>query len=271
MNTMSDIASRLETGQSVPVCSELAVLLVSCDIYKDLWPLCTTMMHRFWPDCPYQAYLVCNEPAFISGFRTLAVGSDRGWCANLLRALEEVKEEYVLLFLEDLILERPVYTPRVTYLFNWFKEVSGNCLRMNPSPPPDRPCSELVGVASKGGLYRASTVMTLWRKSVLSALLRPDESAWEFEIRGTERSDQFDGFYAAYDTTFSVVNTVGRGKWTRRAIRRMRRLGVEPDLAARDVLSHFAEWKGRLMEVRSAALAHLPARWRRTIRRTLID
>jgi hypothetical protein len=229
------------------------------------------MMHRFWPDCPYRTYLICNEPASISGFRTLAVGPDCGWSANLLRALEEVEEEYVLLFLDDLILERPVCTSRVEDLFSWLKGVSGNCLRMNPSPPPDERSTELVGIARSGGLYRASTVMTLWRKSVLSALLRPDESAWEFEIRGTERSDLFDGFYASYRKTFFVINAVGRGKWTRRSIRRIRQLGVEPDLVARGVLSRWCEWKGRLMEVRSAALAHFPARWRRTIRQVLLD
>jgi hypothetical protein len=270
MNTMSGILSKLQTGQPEPRFGELAVLLVSCDMYKDLWPLCTAMMHRFWPDCPYPAYLVCNQPASIPGFRTLAVGSDRGWSANLIRALEEVEEEFVLLFLEDLILEQPVSTPRVVHLFNWFKGVSGNCLRMNPSPRPDEPCNEFVGIASKGGLYRSSTVMTLWRKSVLYALLRPEENAWEFEILGTKRSDQFDGFYAAYDKTFSFVNAVARGKWGRRALRRVRRLGVEPDLAARGVLSHTAEWKGCLLEIRHGVLAHMPARWRRTIRQALI-
>jgi hypothetical protein len=187
-----------------------------------------------------------------------------------MRALEEVDEEFVLLFLEDLILEQPVSTKRVAHLFNWLKGASGNCLRMNPSPPPDGACNELVGIARKGGLYRASTVMTLWRKSVLSALLRDDESAWEFEIRGSERSDEFVGFYAAHDKTFSFINTIARGKWGRRALRRVRRLGVDPDLTARGVLSHMAEWKGRLFEVRSTVLAHFPARWRRTIRRILI-
>ncbi len=270
MNIVSDITPRLQSDQPEPTCGELAVLLVSCDKYKDLWPLCTDMINRFWPDCPYSAYMVCNQPTSINGFRIIAVGPDRGWSANLLCALEEVEEEFVLLFLDDLILERPVCTPRVVHLFNWFKGVSGNCLRMNPSPPPDRSCTEIVGIASKGGLYRASTVMTLWRKSVLRALLRTDESAWEFEIRGSERSDQFDSFYAAYNNTFSVINTVGRGKWERRALRRVRRLGFEPDLAARGVLSHWSGWKGRLMEIRYAVLAHMPARWRRSIRRALI-
>ena len=103
-------------------------------------------------------------------------------------------------------------------------------------------------------MYCTSTVMTLWRRSVLLELLDPRETAWEFEIRGTERSESCDGFYVARKPTFDVINTIGRGRWSRRAIRRVRRLGVEPGLSARGIQTMAAEWKGRLMEFRSAPL-----------------
>jgi len=248
----------------------MAVLLVSCDSYSDLWPLCTSMLKRFWSDCPYPIYLVSNETASIEGLRNLAVGRDRGWSANLISALESVPEEYVFLFLEDLILERPVDTDGFIRVFDWFKAQQGSCLRMRPVPSPDQPCNEMVGICTKGSLYRASTVMTVWRKSVLLPLLDPHESAWEFEIRGSERSDRFDGFYVTHRPLFAVVNTVARGRWSRRAIRRIRRLGFEPDLSVRETLSLFAEWKGRILEIRSALLRMMPAQYRRSIRRMLL-
>lgn len=245
---------------------ELAVVLVSCDDYKDLWPISTGMIDHFWPDCPCPKYLVSNQPSAVPGFRSIAVGADRGWSANLLTALQKVQEEFVLLYLEDLILEEPVSQERVARLFAWLKSVNGNCLRMNPYPAPDRPCAGEVGIASKGGLYRASTVMTLWRKSVLCALLRPGESAWAFEIHGSERSDAFDGFYAAYTPTFAFVNAVLRGRWRRAAVRRVRKLGAEPDLNARGLLSRNSELKWQFLMIRYKTLALLPANWRRTIR-----
>jgi hypothetical protein len=247
---------------------ELAVVLVSCDSYKDLWPLSTGMIDRFWPDCPYPKYLISNQPSSIPGFQSIAVGEDRGWSANLVAALEQVREEFVLLHLEDLILEEPVCQQRVDRLFAWFKSVNGNCLRMNPFPAPDRPFTSEVGIASKGVLYRASTVMTIWRKTVLCALLHPEESAWAFEIHGSERSDAFNGFYAAHTPTFSVVNAVLRGRWQRAAVRRVRRLGAEPDLKARGLLSRRAELKWQFLMIRYKILALLPARWRRTIRQS---
>jgi hypothetical protein len=248
----------------------LAIVVVSCDSYRDLWPLCTAMIKRFWPDCPYPIYLISNLPVSIGGLRNIAVGPDCGWSANLLSALAQIEEEYVLLFLEDLILEQPVPTKRVLELVDWFSREQGNCLRMNPNPPPDKPCNDLVGLLCRGELYRASTVMTLWRKEILRTLLRPEENAWEFEIRGSERSDQFEGFYASNRRTFAVVNTIGRGKWSRRALKRIRRLGVKPDLTLRERLSRTAEWKGRMMEIRSAILQQLPSNWRRSIRKTIL-
>jgi hypothetical protein len=266
MTNDSEQDGRRERPDGARAGGELAVILVSCDGYKDLWPLSTGMIGRFWSDCPYAKYLISNQPSAIPGFQSIAVGVDRGWSANLVAALKQVREEFVLLHLEDLILEGPVCQQRVDRLFSWLKSVNGNCLRMNPYPAPDRPCTSEVGIASEGMLYRASTVMTLWRKSVLCALLRPEESAWAFEIHGSERSDAFDGFYAAHTPTFSFVNAVLRGRWQRAAVRRVRRLGAEPDLEARGLLSRRSELKWLFLLIRYRVLALLPARWRRTIR-----
>ncbi len=211
-----------------------------------------------------------NKPAQIAGVHNLATGPDFGWSANLRVALERLSQDYVLLFLEDLILERAVDTAKVGVLFDWFRQAKGNCLRMNPNPPADLPLNDSVGVAAPEGMYRTSTVMTLWRRSMLLELLDPRETASEFEICGTERSESHDGFYAAHTMTFAVINTVGRGRWSRRAIRRVRRLGVEPDLSARGMQTIAAEWKGRLMEFRSALLRLLPARYRRGIRHAFV-
>lgn len=267
---ISQVNMEQRNEQSETGYGSMAVLLVSCDKYRDLWPLCTTLIRRFWPSCPYPMYLVSNESAAYEGFSNIAIGPDLGWSANLIAALDRLSEPYVLLFLEDLLLEQPVDTKRVATLFEWFQRVQGNCLRMNPKPPPDLPCNEMVGIARPGGLYRASTVMTLWRRSVLRDLLDPTETAWQFEIQGSVRSDRFEGFYAARATTFSVINAIGRGSWSRRAIQRVRGLGIEPDLCSRATLSVVGEWKVRLLEIRSKILSYTPTQYRRRIRQMLM-
>jgi hypothetical protein len=57
-------------------------------------------------------------------------------------------------------------------------------------------------------------------------LLRSGESAWDFEIKGTVRSDSYDGFYSTNETQISVVNTVIKGKWQRSALRMLEEMGI---------------------------------------------
>lgn len=41
---------------------------------------------------------------------------------------------------------------------------------------------------SKAAKYKNSTIWSFWKKEVLISLLKEDENAWEFEIKGNVRS-----------------------------------------------------------------------------------
>lgn len=103
----------------------------------------------------------------------------------------------------------------------FYSERDGNYLRLNPTIHADLPCNNYFGRVSAGTIYRTSTVMSLWRKSVLSDLLVSGESAWDFEINGTIRSDRFDGFYATKTDSFNVLNGIIKGKWRNCAYRKI--------------------------------------------------
>ncbi len=53
---------------------------------------------------------------------------------------------------------------------------------MNPWPKPDKHYSQLVGIVSKGTIYRTATVLSVWKKDILLDLLKVGESAWDFEV-----------------------------------------------------------------------------------------
>ena len=40
--------------------SKLAILMLSCDKYSDLWDDFFNLKERFWPDCPYHCYLATD-------------------------------------------------------------------------------------------------------------------------------------------------------------------------------------------------------------------
>jgi len=247
--------------------AECAVLVASCDKYRDLWSPFFTLFERFWGDCPFPVYLASNTVTARAGrAHTLLSGPDGSWSGSLAAVLRALPEEHVMLFLDDLFLCRPVNTQELVHRFRWLRQRGGNCLRLNGSPPPDRLLDSEVGVVSPGTLYRASTVLSLWRREALLDLLVPGETAWEFEIAGSVRSDAHEGFYATRTARLDVVNTVIQGKWEPGALARVRALGVEPDLSRRPVMTPLEQTRLAWLRLRTWGLNRFPPERRRTVR-----
>ncbi|MGA2819242.1 MAG: hypothetical protein ABSF61_01080 [Anaerolineales bacterium] len=223
-----------------------AVLVVSCDRYGDIWEPFFSLFSRYWPDCPYPLYLGANFKTFPSErVQPILVGPDRDWSTNLLRMLEELFHSDLLLLQEDFLLSAVVDTPRVQELVSYAKRKGAGCLRLMPIPGPDEPCrdQEDVGKIRKGSAYRVSLQAAWWHKPVLQALLREGETPWQFEVRGSLRSNDLEfpflslregkGYPLNYFTTAVV-----RGYWEPGAVEFCRREGIEVDLRARPVLPY---------------------------------
>jgi hypothetical protein len=250
---------------------KFAILVVSCDKYSDLWEPFFELFSRFWPDCPYNIYLLTNNVlSDIPKITTLRTGEDISWSDNLNKAVSQLKEEYILLFLEDLFLYDFVKEKEVMQILNWMIASNANYIRMNPTQPPDKKFNELIGIVSKGTIYRASTVLSVWKKSVLMDLLKPGENAWDFEIKGTKRSDKYDGFYSARKDLFPVINGVVKGKWERGAVKKMNSLGVTINLSKRKIMSYTETIKFHLKWQVTHVLNLFPAGYRQKIKDILL-
>lgn len=246
---------------------KFAVLVVSCDKYSDLWEPFFQLFWRFWPDCPFNVYLLSNKvSAEIPQVRNLLVGDDLSWSDSLLKGVAQLKEEYVFLFLDDLFLYDFIKTDRVLKVFNWILASGANYVRMNPSQRPDRPFNKIVGIVSKGTIYRTSTVLSVWKKDVLLDLLKANESAWDFEVFGSIRSDRYDGFYSTWENHFPVMNTVIKGKWQRSALKKLESMGIKIDLSKRCPMTLVETLVLRFKELRSHMLNLMPAKYRRQIK-----
>jgi len=205
----------------------LGILVLSCDKYEDIWRPFFHCLERYWPDRPFPCYLVTNHqrPEF-PGVSIIAVGDDRTWSDNVLKALEQVGEDYVLMFIEDLLLHAPVDATRLERILTWVATERPPYVQLVRSESPDGPHSDLVGVVLPGTLYRTSTVISVWRKDVLKGILTSGESAWDFELTGSARSDAFGVFYRSWTDCFKVTNCIIKGVWYPPALKQMRALGV---------------------------------------------
>lgn len=248
--------------------NRLAVLVVSCDNYSDLWKPFFSLFWRFWPDCPFDVYLLSNNinPA-IPQVKSLLVGDDISWSDNLRNGLRQLKEGYVLLFLDDLLLHRPVDTEKVSKILGWALESDVNYVRMNPMRnKPDESLNESIGILSKGAIYRTSTVVSVWKKNVLLDLLKDGESAWDFEVYGSTRSDKYDRFYASWKDCFPITNAVIKGKWRKGTLKRLKSLGIEIDLNSRKIMTLSETIIQYFKILRSWVLSVFPVKYRRKIK-----
>lgn len=246
---------------------KFAVLIVSCDKYSDLWRPFFELFWRFWPDCPFNVYFLSNKIGFDDPkVKNLLVGEDISWSDNVRKAIINIKEEYILLSVDDLFLCDYVKTEEVLKVFNWIYQFGVNHVRMNPSQKPDKPYNELVGIVSKGTIYRTSTILSVWKKDVLSNLLKAGESAWDFEIYGSVRSDAYDGFYSTWRDYVPIINGVVKGKWRRTAVRKLKSLGIDINLFRRKEMNFKETAMFHLIQLRSHILKLFPAKYRRKIK-----
>src|SRR5262245_1733615 len=146
--------------------NRIAVVIATCDKYKDLWGPFFTLFNRFWPDCPYPKYLVTDAPvASPPASCTVLFHDSKSWSTVVKRGLEKISEDYVLLIVDDLFLKRPVQTRRVEQILDWCQKNDAHCIRLRKNPGPDASFQDptmgkILGVASPETPYRTSTVFT---------------------------------------------------------------------------------------------------------------
>ena len=251
------------------VCSDnlnICILYMSCDNFSDLWKPYFKLLRRFWPDCPYKIYLLSNhKDEKIKYFNKLLIGDDVSWSDNLIKALSRINEKYVLLLLDDFLIIDQIDSIKIQNIISWILSSNSTCVRITDNrPKPDKYYNELVGIVSKGSIYRTSLRFPIWDRKMLLSLLRPGENAWDFEISGSLRSDIYDGFYATWEGYISTVNCVIKGKWNRNAVKKIKSLGVDIDLSKRSMMTK-AEMMYEYFKIfRLYILYMLPAKHRRS-------
>jgi hypothetical protein len=246
---------------------DIALLVPSCDRYSDLWEPFFLNLRKKWPGCPFRIYLVANEKSFrFPGVEVIHVGPDRGWCTNLRASLERVDAEAVFLLIDDLFFIQPVDGPFIQHLCKRFIAERMNYLRFNPSPGPTGPVdTDGIGAVASGDLYRSSTVVCLWRSSVLAQVLRDGETAWELEIQGSARTDVFDEWFASSRWLLRTRNLVIKGRYDPDVKRQLTEEGLILS-DERQVMTRGQYLAFRAILLRHAAFQLVPRRWRQKIR-----
>ncbi len=199
-----------------PSTKKIAILVISCDKYSDLWEPCAKMFNKYWPDCTYDKYLASNTKEFASfGFSPILIGDDKSWSYGLKCVLAKLEEqyEYVFTLLEDYYFIEKLDNEFMTKMFDSFVLAEGNFLRLNKILWPQiKYFNKFFGETENYTPYRQTCVFTLWKIKTLKNILKDDEDAWEFEKIGVKRGFQYDKFFCVYKNFFKTINVVIKGK-----------------------------------------------------------
>lgn len=203
------------------ISNTLAIIVVSCDKYSDVWTPFFTLFFKYWGGCPYPVYLTSNFLHYNdSRVVTINVESEENWSSSLKKALNKINENYIILILEDFLLTQYVDTERIKELWQYMIEKNAACMRLFPCPGPDKDCKDNpnIGIIVKGSPYRSSTMIAIWDKEMLLALLLNGETAWEFELKGTHRTNDLDRPFLSVkrDTNIPiryVCTAITKGRW----------------------------------------------------------
>jgi hypothetical protein len=239
---------------------DIAIVVLSCDRYSDLWQPYFDAFFDQWPDCPFPVYLAANEAVFDHPrVRTLKSGPDRDWSSSVLSVLRQVPNRRVLTLFEDFFLVHRIDTDKVLRLADWAARHDYAYLRFYASPKPDEASDNPeVGRLAEQAPYRATLCSVVWDKEFLMSLIRPGESAWVYEFNSLDRAANNPHLYCTFEHVIETLHGVEKGLWFPAALKEMCQLGYVKTPPTR------GSWTQQQVDARVRA-----ARFRGHVRRAL--
>lgn len=212
--------------------NDIAMVVASCDAYEDVWNPFFKLLYDNWVNFNYHLYLVCETKRFsFDGLNIKVLNfNDSFWSNRLIKALKNIKSNYILFSLDDFFINKKVNEEEIQFCLCEIKKhkdiASFSFANSLVNDIDDRIYSNYV-LRHLYGEYRFNTQAALWRKKDLLKILRKSESAWEAENNGTFRARVLlpnKRFYALKPGISSAISYefgggLHHGMWTTQSIK----------------------------------------------------
>jgi hypothetical protein len=227
--------------------SSVAIVVSSCDAFFDAWRPFVFFFRKYWSDCPFPVYLIVNRLRVRSNFiQPISVGPDRDWASNMNTALASISQPYILYFQEDYFLNGAVKSDQLAqdFAYAFENDAASFCFYPRSQLEPNfKPLNDRFGIVPRDSDGRTRLQVTLWKKEVLQATLRPGETAWNMEARASERTQNLLALCYSQKRDLPVpylMSAIVRGLWMPEAISLCEQAGVEIHPRFRSIHSYQA-------------------------------
>lgn len=252
----------------------LALIVLSCDAYEDLWPDFFRLRDLFWPDCCYKWYLVTESKAFTyKGVEVINTGTDLNWTGRLAYALNVINAPLVGLFLDDFYISGRIDSNQIQQLQKLMCEKHIDHINMSDvfyslikMPDPHIYYADHLFHIPSHKKYGLSTAAAIWNRIYLRNLIgTKDCSAWQFEMDMCDIASSSEGYrgIALCDDRMpfkvTTVPVVIQGKYFPKSFAHFRKLGYVLQRGDRQVMSFKETWSYIIKEKTRALLRPYPA------------
>ena len=224
--------------------NKMAVLVVSCDEYSDLWNDFFNLFEKYWPDLPYKFYLANNTKKYSrKNLEVINCGEGAQWSSRVRTALNVIEEKYICMLLEDLFLSDFVNTKELDSAINimeqnklfYYKLFTFS--KIKTSTYKNIPYLQTIPSTLE---YGVSLQASIWEKQFLLDLVGTDDyNAWKFEANfHKDATDIIDYSKCVYDNRdlLHICHGVVQGCFLPSAIRKLKKIGYDLDLSQREIL-----------------------------------
>ena len=162
----------------------MTIIVLSCSKNTDTFEPFHHCMEKFYPDHPNIVYFTDNTPANPYYDTVIVQHRLEEWTRGLRDFLQIIRDDTVLLMIDDIFIRRPVDTDRIQYALD---HIGGNIALMNFEKswdPTDAP-TDLDGWKCRrhGSEYEVSLMCGLWQKDKLLKVLSRNCDPWTIELQ----------------------------------------------------------------------------------------
>lgn len=257
--------------------TRFTIVVNSCDAYEDCWAPFFLLFSKYWPNCNSNIILNTETKSFqFPGLDitcpTVCKNDEKNylWGERLLRCLDKVETDIVLIFLDDYFIKSPVKVVRILELVDlMYKDNLSHILLVNAPGPNKQSHYPMLLQRGHHAPYRFSLQVGLWHKERIKFYLRKYENPWQSELWGTKRAwrvrDSFFCIDRVYLQThgnivdYDDTGGIARGEWLKdKVIPLFHNHNIDVDFSKRGFYNHQME-KEKFMSKLKRKFCNLPA------------
>ena len=166
----------------------MKILVSTSDKYSHLLVPYTTLFNKYWPgqEVVFLGYNDLNIPKLPDNFNFVSLGkqANSSWSSPLIPYINSLEDEYFIFTMEDMMLVDYVDIEKMKLLEN---EVSSGAAQKAILDTHlnvySRDYKHGLVQIKPDAPYRTTLIPSIWKKEYFLKYLRPNFTAWDFEIK----------------------------------------------------------------------------------------